>query len=1151
MKTWFMNLPLSKKQILALLVAGVVPMVLVSIISLQVAKTEIAQQAFDQLNAVKEIKAEAVSRYFKSVEKQLITMSVQDSVATSIKWYKKYFQNFVTAEGLTGNDIGRMRKQLRDFYTNQYGTKYSAENEGKKINVLELLDGLDAEAIVAQYFYIANNENALGEKHLLDRSEGASPYHQVHEQFHSDVRLFLESFGYYDIFFVDIETGDIVYSVFKELDYGTSLLNGPYAQTNFARAFRKARDLDEGQIVIEDYKNYTPSYEAPASFAATPIVENGEKLGVLIFQMPLEPINAIMTERAGMGESGETYLVGRDLLMRSDSYLDPKNHSVVGSFKHPELGSVKTEATEEAFKGESNSKIIIDYNGNPVLSSYALIDILGQFQWAILAEIDESEAFAGVSTLTWIGLALVIIVAIVISLSALGISRLIVSPILALGKAIHRVEREGNFHIQLKNDYQDEIGDTSRAFSNLLQNLQGAISNTNRVLDELGRGNFSESVSTHYPGQLSELASGVNRAVEKVKLSNDEAIAQQEAANASAVAAQESAVKAQETADRAEKIAEEAAIVKQALDVASTSVMIADADFTISYCNTAAEALMQKREAKLRRSLPNFNASTLIGTSIDTFHKQPAHQRHLLQGLSDSYTSNIEVSGLTLEVIATPIRNDRGDYLGTVVEWQDLTESLAQEKEEKRIADENSRIRQALDCSGTSTMIADENYNIIYGNDSFQTMMKEAAPNLRQHLGNFDPFSLVGKNMDIFHKDPAHQRSLLNSLTSNYSTSVDVKGLTLTISATPIVNEEKERIGTVVEWSNRTAEVNIEREIDTVIESAADGDFSARIETDNKDGFFLAVSNGLNKLLETTNIALEDILRIFSALASGDLSQKIENDYHGEFAQLKRDANGTVDKLQEIIGNISSSSTNIARAADELSAGNVSLGQRTEEQAASLEETASSMEEMTSIVTTSEGNAKHANELAFRSINIAREGEESVSAMTKAMGEITQASTEIANIIGVIDEIAFQTNLLALNAAVEAARAGEQGRGFAVVAGEVRNLAQRSASAAKDIKDLIQTSVDKVEEGSKLATVSGETLKTIVSEIEKVGEKMQDLLSSATEQTTGIVQVNTAVSQMDQMTQENASLVEEATAASLSMAEQAKQLDQQVAFFRR
>ncbi len=1143
MKTWFLNLTLAQKLISVLLVAGLIPMLLVSVIASVVATQQLEKQAFDQLNAVRQIKAAAIERFFEGTRSQIITMANSTTVVNAAGAFSRSFKRVINSEKFSPEDIKNFEQKLSQYYHRDFGEKYKQENEGSTADIDSLLSGLDDKAKSLQYLYIANNSNSLGEKQKLDSAEGRSVYHRVHDKYHAGFRRFIEEFGFYDFFIIDADSGDIVYSVFKELDYATSLLDGPYADTNFAKAFREALKLESGDTFLADFASYTPSYEAPASFISTPIFYNDQLTAVLVLQTPLEPINIIMSERSGMGETGESYLVGDDKLMRSDSYLDPVNFSVSASFRHPEKGSVDTEASRLALKGEAGEKIIKDYAGNAVLSSFSSIN-LGSFHWAILAEINKAEAFAGITGLKWTLALIALVGAGLISIFAFAISRAISSPILQLGNIIQQVEREGNFQLISNNHYKDEVGDTSRAFNSLLSNLSSSITGTNVVLEELGKGNFGETVSENYPGQLGTLTQGVNAATRQVSAASEEQQRQQKIARDNADAAEKSAQQAKEQATQT-------LIIKQALDVSATGVMIADAGFNIVYMNNAVDKLMREAAPGIKEELPDFDPHRLKGSNIDQFHKNPAHQRKMLQELRGNFKTQLDIAKLNFNLSATPIRNEDGDFLGSVVEWENITERLAIAAENKKIADENARIRQALDSSSTSTMIADEDFNIIYINGALTSMMSTAEADLKDHLGKFNASSLLHQNMDVFHVDPSHQRAILSRLTNSYKSEVKAGKRTFNLTANPIKNSRGERLGTVVEWLDRSAEVAIESDIDGIIRAAAEGDFSKTLSTENKQGFFLKVSEGLNRLMQTTNIALEDIIRIFSALANGDLTQKIERDYQGEFGQLKTDANTTVDKLRDIIEKISEASSNIARGATEISAGNADLSQRTEEQASSLEETAASMEQMINIVRHSEDNAKEANELSDRSVEIARMGNESVGKTAKAMSEISESSAKIANIIGVIDEIAFQTNLLALNAAVEAARAGEQGRGFAVVAGEVRNLAQRSASAAKEIKELIQDSVAKVNDGGKLVDQSGKTLQSIVVEIERVGNMMEQIFTSAREQTSGIEQVNTAVAQMDQMTQQNAALVEEASATSESMADLAHQMDNMVSFFKR
>ena len=588
--------------------------------------------------------------------------------------------------------------------------------------------------------------------------------------------------------------------------------------------------------------------------------------------------------------------------------------------------------------------------------------------------------------------------------------------------------------------------------------------------------------------------------------------------------------------------------IKQALDVCKANVMMADADYDIIYFNDSLKGMLGENERKLQESLSKFDMSTLMGANIDIFHKNPAHQRGMLDKLTSTYETQIVVSGLTFSLIATPVFNN-GERTGTVVEWLDMTAILAKEAEEQKLSAENGRIKQALDNVSANTMVADAELNIIYMNEAASNMFRNAQSDIIKDLPNFNSNDLIGTNIDGFHKNPSHQRNLLGNLTSTFSSQLNVGGRTFKIVANPIREADGTRIGTVVEWSDRTAEVAIEQEIDTIISSASAGDLSHRITTEGKEGFFLNLSKGLNRLVGIADNVISDVVTMFDGLAKGDLTRQINGEYEGQFSKLQTDANTTASRLTEVIGGINESANTVTSGAEEIAQGNSDLSQRTEEQAASLEETASSMEEMTATVTQSAQNATLANELAQEANTKADHGGKVVEQAITAMEAINDSSKRISDIIGVIDEIAFQTNLLALNAAVEAARAGEQGRGFAVVAGEVRNLAQRSAGAAKEIKELIRDSVGKVTDGTQLVNQSGETLQEIVQAVTKVADMISQISIASDQQSVGIQEVNKAISQMDEMTQQNAALVEQVSAAGDAMAEQARNMKSQLSFF--
>ncbi|WCE03704.1 methyl-accepting chemotaxis protein [Pseudoxanthomonas sp. JBR18] len=342
----------------------------------------------------------------------------------------------------------------------------------------------------------------------------------------------------------------------------------------------------------------------------------------------------------------------------------------------------------------------------------------------------------------------------------------------------------------------------------------------------------------------------------------------------------------------------------------------------------------------------------------------------------------------------------------------------------------------------------------------------------------------------------------------------------------------------------------INQEISRLSGAAASGDFSVRGDAEGFQYDFRAMVEALNTLMATADDNLHALSRLLRAIADGDLTHRMEGQFHGVFATMRDDGNATIERLTDIVSGIQDAAGSINTASSEIAAGNSDLSVRTEQQAASLEETAASMEELTSTVKQNAESARQANQLAVGAADVASKGGAVVGQVVTTMSDIETSSKKIAEIISVIDGIAFQTNILALNAAVEAARAGEQGRGFAVVASEVRTLAQRSANAAKEIKGLIDDSVSKVANGSALVDQAGRTMGEIVTSVQRVTDIMSEIAAASQEQSSGIEQVNLTVTQMDEATQQNAALVEEATAAARSMEEQAGQLASAVAVFK-
>jgi methyl-accepting chemotaxis protein len=531
-----------------------------------------------------------------------------------------------------------------------------------------------------------------------------------------------------------------------------------------------------------------------------------------------------------------------------------------------------------------------------------------------------------------------------------------------------------------------------------------------------------------------------------------------------------------------------------AMDLMSASVMIADVDLNITYMNNGVKALLVEAEPELQRELPGFSVATLIGRNIDAFHKNPSHQRAMLARLATVHRATIRIGARTFDLIATPLFDSEKQRLGTVVEWADAKERLL-----------NVDYAGQISAIGKSQAVIEFTLDgkIVDANEVFLNAVGYRLEEIKgQHHSLFvDPVSRASDDYRRFWEKlgrgeyDAGQYKRIGK---------GNKEVWLQASYNPICDAHGKPYKVVKYAADVTAQVELSRQMaDSVAQTK----------------------------------------EIINAATSGDLTRRLDSSgKSGDLQKLAEAINSLLQSVTEMVSEVKVAAAEVLRGAEEISQGNANLSQRTEEQSSSLEQTASSMEEMTSTVKQNADNAGQANQLAAAARDQAEKGGSVVGNAVRAMAGINDSSKKISDIISVIDEIAFQTNLLALNAAVEAARAGEQGRGFAVVATEVRSLAGRSATAAKEIKELIQDSVRKVEDGSLLVTQSGQTLEQIVHSVKKVSDIVAEISAASREQSSGIEQVNKAVMQMDEMTQQNAALVEEATAASQSMADKAREL---------
>jgi len=925
---FFYQMKLNGKLITAMIIVGLLPLIIASIINTYSASSALNRAALNQLESLRVVKKNQIEDYFSQIARQIKSQAAGPLIKNAMVDLDAAFDKLSPDSALSNTNLLQYKRQVSHYYQQAFAQKMTLSPDIKP------LLPVSENAMIAQYLYIADNANELGQKQQLDNANDGSQYSERHQEYHPILSQFASEFGFYDIFLINPQ-GRIVYSVYKEVDFATNLETGPYRNTNLATVFEQVKKSSPSQSQsLIDYKAYLPSYNAPASFIATAIYKGSKFVGVLAFQMPIDKINLIMQTHDGLGETGETYLVGSDMLMRSQSRFSSTN-----SILETRVDSL---ATQQIIAGKVGSNTISDYRGITVLSAFQPLEIAG-LNWGVIAEIDQAEALAAVGDLTLASILVAIVSLLFVVMVAILFARSLTRP-LRSAVVIAQSISAGRLDNQILVSTRCEVGDLMGSLSDMQDNLNQQIQTDRRAL----------AINTR---------------------------------------------------------------IKQALDNVSGNVMVVAIDGSILYLNRAISQYIKNNEQHFKQALAGFSTSNFAGQSIE------------------------------------PLIN----------------------------ASAQLSLKQVIECKICACKIGD---------------------------------------------------------------------LRLSLVANLVLDEDNNTIGTVLEWTDQTLEIATEQEVQAVVDSALAGDLSKRISLSDKTGFFANLSQGVNQLVAVSETVINDMHRFLAALAQGDLDQKITSGYQGDFERLKQDANTTVSKLTEVVTRIQMSANAVNTKAIELTQGNSQLSDRTIQQAASLEQTAATMEQMTATVQTNAQYTNKANQKATDAEEQAIKGQEVVSQAIVAMEKITHSSNNIADIIGVIDSIAFQTNLLALNASVEAARAGEQGRGFAVVADEVRNLAGRSASAAKEIKVLISDSNQRVSEGTRLVNQSGEMLQQILQQINNVTEIVAHIANASQEQAQGLAEVNLAVISMDNLTQQNSLLVQEGADASEALRQYASELEQMMQFFK-
>jgi methyl-accepting chemotaxis protein len=707
---------------------------------------------------------------------------------------------------------------------------------------------------------------------------------------------YINQYGYYDLFLIHPQ-GEIFYSVKHEADYGTNLLNGEYASSQLGQLVQQV--LTQKTFGISDYAPYAPSHYKPSAFIAQALLHDNNVELVVALQLDDTIMNQIMQQRAGMGNTSETYLVGSDNLMRSNSYLAPETHSIVASFAEPTFGKVDTESSREALAGQTGERTITNYQGDVVLSAYTPVEVGGQ-NWALMAEIKQTEALSPTKNLEWL----------------MGMVIFLSLPLI-IGGALW-----------------------------LASSITLPLNQVRQILSQLAQGQLTCWIEPPKNSKPDEIHLMLNSTLEMSKT-----------------------------------------LQNVLLDIQTTVSAAKQGD---------------------------------LSHQINT---------HALKGFTKNLGDN------TNQLVKT-----------TSAFMEDVT-----------------RVMMAL-AQGCLNETIQEDYEGIYADVA--SLIKITIANL--------------------------QKAII--------------------------------------------------EIQKVVDCARHGELNQFISLHQSGGFGKDLSQAINALLEIQKNFSDDIGIFLEHLKNGDLTQPISTQYAGDFNEIKQNANQTIEKLVRMLSDIQLIATAVSHAATEMTQSNNTLSSRTEAQAASLQQTAAAMEQLTAMVEQNAIHAQTANQLAYTATEVAEQGGTIVRDAITTMQCVSESSGQIANIIKVINDIAFQTNILALNAAVEAAHAGEQGRGFAVVASEVRSLAQRCAEAAKEIKGLIEHSGSHIETGTQLVEQTGARMENIIVSIQRVTDIISEISAASKEQSEGIQQINVAVAQMDHMTQQNAYLVEQAATNAEGLAQQATKL---------
>ncbi len=1048
----FKEMRISAKLMISMLLLGLVPMIVLAVITYFSSSTSLEKEGMSKLEAVSDIKSKQIQDYFAQKKAQLEVFEKNAGVSLAC-------ERFINAYNEAGINSVIWKKW----------------------------DALHGERL----------------KQITDKMH------------------------YYDLFFISME-GDIVYTVAKEADLGRNVATGDMANSGLGRLFKNAKS----GFAFEDYSWYDISNE-PAAFIAKPINNlDGEQIGVLALQLSISDINDIMQQRTGLGETGETYLVGSDKRMRSDSYLDPEGHSVKASFAGTvEENGVNTEAVTEALAGKSDTKVITDYNGNSVYSSYSPIDIFGQ-RWVMLAEIDEAELDEPVNALLTYMIIIGLIAAVIVVLVAVLLSRSINKGIRKVIDQINGLAKDITDGKLDKRANDEEVGVDFKGVVNNINELIDAfvqpINVTAEYVDRISKGDIPPKIEDEYKGDFNEIKNNLNLCIDSITaLVND----------TNELARAGRAGRLRTRGDESKHGGDFGRIIKGVnatldavvglIDNLPIPAMAIDDDFNIVYMNDTGAEINGKNGKELEGTkCYDFFKTSDCGTENCACNKAMKQNG---KAVSETDAHPNPETDMEIRYSGIPIRDENGEPIGAFEVIMDQTDIKEQMKKQDKIAEYSAK--------ETDKLVAAIG-KIAKGELDFELQTEEADEDTKEQKEIYDTIiKALNQTIDSI-------KTLVNDTRTLTEAAAGGK-----LDTRADITKHNGDFATIVQGFNDTLDnviQPIEEAADVLNEMSEGNIINVRVKGDYK-GDHAKIKDALNQTIEL--LPFKEAFNTLNAVSEGDLTKNMEGDYKGDALKLKNVINNTIKSLNEILSQVAVTIEEVTRGSAQVADASNALSQGATEQASSLEEITSSMSQIGSQTKLNAENANQAKAMSIDARDVSERGYSQMSDLNGAMDEITDSSKNISKIIKVIDEIAFQTNLLALNAAVEAARAGRHGKGFAVVAEEVRNLAARSATAAKETAELIENSIKTVENGAMLAERTSSALEEIKNGAIKSSDIVSEIATSSNEQAMSISQINEGLTQIDKVTQTNTASAEESASASEELSGQAGNLKEMISKF--